>query len=195
MRISDWSSDVCSSDLVAHQSGEQGLAIRSLRQMAGKIERKAVEYRDTPEDRACIAREMMDMVLHISAKEAAVAASGSLEGARIVRQVGDRDVEKRRNAGRKEDHIGDDIGIGRVQPVVKQRFGFFMAEPQIFLPETAIGIGRALTGTRSRHNHDITILMVAYQPIRQRVGARPVRSEEPTSELQSLMRTSYAVFC
>src|SRR3546814_13625652 len=49
-----------------------------------------------------------------------------------------------------------------------------MAEPQIFLPETAIGIGRALTGTRSRHNHDITILMVAYQPIRQRVGARPV---------------------
>src|SRR3546814_18185416 len=49
-----------------------------------------------------------------------------------------------------------------------------MAEPQIFLPETAIGIGRALTGTRSRHNHDITILMVASQPIRQRVGARPV---------------------
>src|SRR3546814_16659284 len=48
-----------------------------------------------------------------------------------------------------------------------------MAEPQIFLPETAIGIGRALTGTRSRHNHDITILLVAYQPIRQRVGARP----------------------
>src|SRR3546814_12976941 len=77
MRISDWSSDVCSSDLVAHQSGEQGLAIRSLRQMAGKIERKAVEYSDTPEDRAFIAREMMDMVLHISAKEAAVAASRS----------------------------------------------------------------------------------------------------------------------
>src|SRR3546814_6942041 len=112
MHISDWSSDVCSSDLavergqaaavtaafenggakavqqavaamargqeerqVSHQSGEQGLAIRSLRQMAGKIERKAVEYRDTPEDRAFIAREMMDMVLHISAKEAAVAAS------------------------------------------------------------------------------------------------------------------------
>src|SRR3546814_5678141 len=26
-------------------------------------------------------------------------------------------------------------------------------------------------------------------------GCRPVRSEEPTSELQSLMRHSYAVFC
>src|SRR3546814_6550990 len=37
-----------------------------------------------------------------------------------------------------------------------------------------IGLGRALTGTRSRHNPDITILMVAYQPIRQRGGARPV---------------------
>src|SRR3546814_14852856 len=86
---------------VAHQSGEQGLAIRSLRQMAGKIERKAVEYRDTTEDRAFIAREMMDMVLHISAKEAAVAASLSQEGARIVRQVGDGDVEKRRNGGRR----------------------------------------------------------------------------------------------
>src|SRR3546814_1648439 len=30
---------------------------------------------------------------------------------------------------------------------------------------------------------------------RDRLGGRPVRSEEHTSELQSLMRISYAVFC
>src|SRR3546814_10503714 len=30
---------------------------------------------------------------------------------------------------------------------------------------------------------------------RQRAGGHPVRSEEHTSELQSLMRLSYAVFC
>src|SRR3546814_5791533 len=37
--------------------------------------------------------------------------------------------------------------------------------------------------------------LVFHPPPRQRKGTAPVRSEEHTSELQSLMRISYAVFC
>src|SRR3546814_4816646 len=36
---------------------------------------------------------------------------------------------------------------------------------------------------------------VVYPPARQFFSSRPIRSEEHTSELQSLMRISYAVFC
>src|SRR3546814_6500058 len=39
-------------------------------------------------------------------------------------------------------------------------------------------------------SNELAILAIGYQPIGQRVR----RSEEPTSELQSLMRISYAVF-
>src|SRR3546814_2887760 len=35
----------------------------------------------------------------------------------------------------------------------------------------------------------------AFRPGAASVAERPSRSEEPTSELQSLMRNSYAVFC
>src|SRR3546814_7392568 len=37
--------------------------------------------------------------------------------------------------------------------------------------------------------------MTLATPIRSNTSASPVRSEEHTSELQSLMRISYAVFC
>src|SRR3546814_9822274 len=35
----------------------------------------------------------------------------------------------------------------------------------------------------------------AWRPLRRRAGCHSCRSEEHTSELQSLMRNSYAVFC
>src|SRR3546814_3114279 len=46
-----------------------------------------------------------------------------------------------------------------------------------------VGSGQFLAANRARHAPDQTL------------GARNCRSEEHTSELQSLMRISYAVFC
>src|SRR3546814_20172900 len=62
------------------------------------------------------------------------------------------------------------------------------------------------SGMRQRYAGDIGVGLVAdHQPLvlvierhavgRQRQGVTQVRSEEHTSELQSLMRISYAVFC
>src|SRR3546814_1563938 len=47
-------------------------------------------------------------------------------------------------------------------------------------------------GTMSRFKNEITHLQAHIKTLRLGAGAR---SEEHTSELQSLMRTSYAVFC
>src|SRR3546814_2402107 len=41
---------------------------------------------------------------------------------------------------------------------------------------------------------DVGVLSID-SDLRQAVGHRPIRSEEHTSELQSIMRISYAVFC
>src|SRR3546814_10603857 len=42
---------------------------------------------------------------------------------------------------------------------------------------------------------DEATLLSEIRKVHQRVGTSEYRSEEHTSELQSLMRTSYAVFC
>src|SRR3546814_7591125 len=56
--------------------------------------------------------------------------------------------------------------------------------------------------THPRHSHldcraVLTLIVAQHRPVRgwARGTARPIRSEEHTSELQSLMRISYAVFC
>src|SRR3546814_5340478 len=61
---------------------------------------------------------------------------------------------------------------------------------------------RSITGTRSMIAGIIGIAamtatadIIAMQDIIAATGAIPARSEEHTSELQSLMRISYAVFC
>src|SRR3546814_5772975 len=56
--------------------------------------------------------------------------------------------------------------------------------------ESAQGIEKDVPLVRIAQAHRI-----GTQEHRSRHAARPVRSEEHTSELQSLMRTSYAVFC
>src|SRR3546814_9803173 len=104
MRISDWSSDVCSSDLVAARLSQ-----------AGKIERQRLE---------CLIGEIP-----------------------LRHQLG------KRRAG---DGAVDVIGRGCCRPA-----GHAIAEPRVFCA-ARYGDGR---------------------------------SEEHTSELQSLMRTSYAGFC
>src|SRR3546814_5421091 len=64
-------------------------------------------------------------------------------------------------------------------------FGFQFAVGIIFVERGAIGV--------AERDRDALVLRLQPQPhARQRAAGR---SEEHTSELQSLMRTSYAVFC
>src|SRR3546814_1757255 len=107
MRISDWSSDVCSSDLIRFQPGEN-----------------AAQSQD-PADR------------HPSSPETSIASGGQPQA--------------------------DDIDAGI---------------------KWIIGLRIRRLGGDDRHPPAVT-----RQPVRQH------RSEEHTSELQSLMRISYAVFC
>src|SRR3546814_6867084 len=59
-----------------------------------------------------------------------------------------------------------------------------------------IGLGQRLAADRHRLKIDVRVAVVL-RVDRQRlaIGHGQFRSEEHTSELQSLMRTSYAVFC
>src|SRR3546814_1446022 len=74
------------------------------------------------------------------------------------------------------------------------------------LAEGVDGVGETFGGDRRQRlvHHQVDIgVGAAFEFQRQGVGAekggahqnRPLRSEEHTSELQSLMRISYAVFC
>src|SRR3546814_3601156 len=58
------------------------------------------------------------------------------------------------------------------------------------LDDTCIAERRLLPGIQSEYLFQDLVRMLA-----QHRGRSPVRSEEHTSELQSLMRISYAVFC
>src|SRR3546814_5439291 len=69
-----------------------------------------------------------------------------------------------------------------------------------FILETG-GEAVGLIGEHARPRRDVTLAVLA-EPLVTRRGATryrhfasPLRSEEHTSELQSLMRISYAVFC
>src|SRR3546814_10364045 len=65
-------------------------------------------------------------------------------------------------------------------------------------PHLSIGLGQGHTrtlqalGSRAPHNCAARVEVVRWNC---RLGRRMARSEEHTSELQSLMRISYAVFC
>src|SRR3546814_3151114 len=128
MRISDWSSDVCSSDLARRQRAVERQQVR-LRQQ--RLERHIVDA----ERPARIARE------RVVAEQPAAEAG---QDARRDQADLPRPDDPRRLA----------VEIEAEQPV----------EREIALPHPGI-------------------------------GAVDLRSEEHTSELQSLMRISYAVFC
>src|SRR3546814_8988300 len=146
MRISDWSSDVCSSDLAVHRRRsadvdridpagiERDVAAESGRLVIGQVVGPSGVARVLP---ACRYRPVAGVAL-----ERAVAACAA-----------------RAEQGRP--------GVGHGNVVDRVVAG-------ILAQHGAIGIG----------GH------VAAEPDRD-----PLRSEEHTSELQSLMRISYAVFC
>src|SRR3546814_10056490 len=75
----------------------------------------------------------------------------------------------------------DAVDAGR-RPAVRQRAEL---EGVYHAAEIRVDLGLRITGNLERLVHDVGAM----------VADRARRSEEPTSELQSLMRISYAVFC
>src|SRR3546814_1837721 len=137
VRISDWSSDVCSSDLVVlHRAGELATR-RALLFGAGDVERQQPGRRGVDGHRG----------VHLRQRDAG-------EELLHVAEVADRHADLA------------DLALGeRVVAVVA-------------------GLRRQVEGDGEPG-----------LPARQVLAVERVRSEEHTSELQSLMRISYAVFC
>src|SRR3546814_10473913 len=153
MRISVWSSDVCSSDLPLDPAGE--------REQAGA-------------ERGGHARDERVETEDVDARP-----DGS------VRALAEQGDEQRRQAegfaavviDEREGEPGDGVdGIGRQRPVQEHR-------------RHGEGRGGVAAGFAPQHRGRLVEMA-------QGLGCAPEkRSEEHTSELQSLMRSSYAVFC
>src|SRR3546814_7487701 len=150
MRLSDWSSDVCSSDLVPPSGMPPvglhfGDAIGGNFGVEGRIQYTALGDSMNTASRLEAANKSLKTGVLISAEAAARSGRGDLVP------------------------MGRVTLRGRAQPV-----DLFTPRPDL-VPER-----------RAR----IAALVAAHA-----AGDKNTRSEEHTSELQSLMRTSYAVFC
>src|SRR3546814_8433389 len=155
MRISDWSSDVCSSDL-----GERGVdleaALRAQRRLAGS---QLVAER--------VAHRVADGLIRADRRQPGVA---------LQVEAADPALELELVAGAEQPPTVEGVPPRGPAGVVG-------------LPPPA-GVGRQHRAVvASPGNQEVSTAEV------DRREALPVRSEEHTSELQSLMRTSYAVFC
>src|SRR3546814_10455423 len=137
MRISDWSSDVCSSDLSELVEDEPvgGRDCVAVDQRLGQVGRGAAQRH---------ALALAELAIDDDAGYA-------------LKRLGDILVRKFADIFRSDD-VGDHIRI-------------------------ALGLDRLAERTANAGDDDFGI------------GAVGLRSEEHTSELQSLMRISYAVFC
>src|SRR3546814_4414260 len=100
----------------------------------------------------------------------------------LLRRVG---VDARQLLDRKQ-RLAGPLVIVRVERVALDR-----AQPR---PQ--VGTGRELPDVSDRLGQRLLHQVVGFRlAARQRACERPKSSEEHTSELQSLMRISYAVFC
>src|SRR3546814_2354233 len=135
MRISDWSSDVCSSDLTAYQDF----------------------LKENPPERQLKARHIL-VETEEAAKEVIVALDGGADFAELA---------KERSTG------PSGTSGGELPP--------FKAGDMV--PEFSDAAFAMEVGSHSK------------APVKTQFGWHVIRSEEHTSELQSLMRISYAVFC
>src|SRR3546814_9219971 len=161
MRISDWSSDVCSSDL----------RIDDRRRLGGFIIERAGADRIA---RGIVAKggggRLARIVIGLAEREMKVqpvVVARAIGGVRAAQ----RRLHRRAFVGAETDRLQ----IGEAPPQ--------FAEPRIGGKRVAIG-GDALLLPPHRLQH----MAIAHPQL-------GVRSEEHTSELQSLMRISYAVFC
>src|SRR3546814_5194012 len=83
------------------------------------------------------------------------------------------------------------LGAGAPAPVVEPKFGLVRVSDMENLPYCLL---RVRSRWRSRDRLALWPAEVEVQPPEPKIRS-PSRSEEHTSELQSLMRISYAVFC
>src|SRR3546814_784186 len=167
MRISDWSSDVCSSDL-------QHVAIQAplfMLRVGDVAERAAVEV-------DAVAGGTVGMVERRGDQPHAELGLQHVAGREVVEgDVGREDLRRHRKEG----------GVHELhQDVVQRQLGNQMARPQ------ADAVALVEKRGEERQADDVVVMGVGEEDVSLE-GA--VRSEEHTSELQSLMRNSYAVFC
>src|SRR3546814_12912 len=178
MRISDWSSDVCSSDLAGHQYGgrearhKPRLHIGDDQRRRQHEPRRRKQRRDDPEeqDRPLDAIEREDR-----AQDAPAVAIGAELTHRPFgpRTIGGDDLRHRHGEFQSVDaDLRLDLETGGQD-------GEALDEPSGKDAVTRQNIGEA-----------------ASEKLLQQAGERPVAEEigRATSELQSLMRTSYALF-
>src|SRR3546814_866709 len=184
MRISDWSSDVCSSDLADDPFATVGLQPVDTHVVAGQA---VPDRQQEPGDDVELARRErrnLDHLLLPEAREADVLRRLPARG-RVIADAHGLPAHRTNQthalfdaavvvhaAGRGDAHGGAvRDGVDDQRAVVPERdpVGFVQAER--------------------------TIAVLAPDAIAAGLGAGGGRSEEHTSELQSLMRISYAVFC
>src|SRR3546814_7701597 len=87
------------------------------------------------------------------------------------------------------DWFADDITL-RVRQFLRVAFGDMHYEDNLAFIEQALNV-------KGKRNYGLRDYLLGefYADHVKRYKKRPIRSEEHTSELQSLMRISYAVFC
>src|SRR3546814_3535801 len=202
MRISDWSSDVCSSDIPV-----------------GCVVENAA-------DASCLAAVVNEEVLVAPLLEArvevgGVAVAGVLQGGVEVRRVLLDRIHRIEIGAAAEPRLGGDDVAGihvyrRHQGRAQVRHQRDPAGPE---PRVLLGAGdlpRELRRKAAEHRGDVHADLLEHAPAQRRhdaaaalaaasIGALPglaleaagrdLRSDEHTSELQSLMRISYAGFC
>src|SRR3546814_5965113 len=154
MRISDWSSDVCASDLDSHRLGLDVVDPHPVVALGGEVHKAFVVDHALP----------------------AVEAGGTRHRRADRRSRGGRvdvvvDPDPADRTGGVDDHGLEDSAI-----------------------ERPAGAPRA-AGRRVAVDEPVGLVFAQVYALTVGVARRHLRSEEHTSELQSLMRNSYAVFC
>src|SRR3546814_7388014 len=173
MRISDWSSDVCSSDLMDAQTLKTELAAASYREDGGK---RTGTYSHEGPEWVIASRGFRDVGGDVAPSRVEVTLSGGR-------------VASLRDAG-----SGKKAKSVRLDPArIATLYGQAQEERQLVriedVPELLVTGLQAVEDRDFAHHHGIDLSGML------RAAWVNLRSEEHTSELQSLMRISYAVFC
>src|SRR3546814_6495486 len=213
MRISDWSSDVCSSDLITWSSFRPAESERRRRPLLRKRTSPAqAKKRLDPLRRYC------NLVLPVRAGRCGPLQARSGGSATMQR----REVQRRKMQRQKIHLVAaarpNFMKVAPLYHVLKKQdwcapelihtgqhydanmSDSFFTDLGLPAPDHHLGVGSG------SHAEQTAAVMVAYEKICQQqrpdwtvvvgdVNSTLARSEEHTSELQSLMRISYAVFC
>src|SRR3546814_859581 len=185
MRISDWSSDVCSSDLARKHHARQLVAVHGALAVLDQVH-QALEYPRRQRDRRAVVQQLaLGQVQHVAPEAITHVRHGIRVRGRACARMGRTSCSIRASvtalAVRERTARSANVGSGRNR-------------------HRAWRSSRAQEGSHSAAvRQDPSLLipsslfpLVSPPPA---PSARATRSEEHTSELQSLMRSSYAVFC